>query len=435
MRSLGIVLMSVVLLTSQVALGAGQRVQNESASPVAAVSVEEFNAMKRDMATLMERFETLALENAKLREAQEKNDKTIVTVENAQQASSWSERIKVKGDFRYRYQNDNVGLPNRSDRNRQRIRARPAIIAQLPGSVEVGLGLATGGDDPVSSNQTLGNAGSSKGINLDLAYFDWEAANGLHLLGGKFKNEFVRAGGNGLLWDSDWRPEGFQAIYGHGVFFANGLLDWMAADDSRGGGETLTWGVQTGVNVPVGPVKIKAGVSYFDIPTRGRSCFFDAGDCFGNTGIPDPVNMGDFLYAFDYREIEGFAEVGFGAFGMPSQVFANYVKNDAASSNDTGYAVGVRLGKAKKKGSWEIGYLYEDLEADAVLGLLTDSDFAGGGTDSKGHKVSGGYAFTDASKVKLTYFMTERQDSNSVENGGQPFDVDTLQLDFNWKYK
>ncbi len=435
MKSLGIILVSAIMLVSQVASGAGQRVQNDSTSTAATVSVEEFNAMKRDMAILMERFETLALENAQLRQSQQKNEKKVAKVTEAREASSWSERVKVKGDFRYRYQNDNVDLPGRSERNRQRIRARPAIIARLPNNVEVGVGLATGGDSPVSSNQTLGGGGSSKGINLDLAYFDWQGIRDLHLMGGKFKNEFVRAGGNGLLWDSDWRPEGFQVLFDRGAFFANGLLNWMAADNSKGGGEDLTWGVQGGVKVPAGPARIKVGLSYFDIPAKGRSCFFDAGDCFGNTGIPDPGNPGDFLYAFDYREIEGFAEVAIDAFGLPSQLFANYVRNDAAKGNDTGYAVGVKFGKAKKQGSWEIGYLYQDLEADAVLGLLTDSDFAGGGTDSRGHKVSGGYALTDASKINLTYFMTERRDSNGAENGGQPFDVDTLQLDFNWKYK
>ncbi len=435
MKLSGMILLTAAALASQTALGASGRAQTRSVAPVTTVSVEEFNAMRNDLATLAERVETLAIENAKLRESQKDSEHAVAEVKEAQKASSWSERIKVKGDFRYRYQNDSVDLANRSDRNRQRVRARPAIIATLPSDVEVGFGLATGSDDPVSTNQTLGGAGSSKGINLDLAYFDWQAIDGLHLVGGKFKNEFVRAGGNGLLWDSDWRPEGFQVLYEQGMFFANGLANWMAADNSRGGGESLTWGVQTGVNVPAGPAKIKAGLSYYDIPTKGRSCFFEADDCFGNTGIADPGNPGDFLYAFDYKEIEGFAEVAFKAFGLPSQLFANYVKNDAASGNDTGYAVGAKLGKAKKQGSWEIGYLYEDLEADAVLGLLTDSDFAGGGTDSKGHKVSGGYAFTDASKVKLTYFMTERQDSNGVENGGQPYDVDTLQLDFSWKYK
>lgn len=147
------------------------------------------------------------------------------------------------------------------------------------------------------------------------------------------------------------------------------------------------------------------------------------------------MNPGDFLYAFDYELIEGFLEVDFDAFGLPSRFFVDYVQNDDADSEDTGYAVGLRVGQTREQGSWHARYHYQDLEADAVLGLLTDSDMAGGGTDSKGHKFSAAYAFTDASRVNLTYFIAERQDSNGVENGGEAYDVDTLFVDFEWKYK
>jgi hypothetical protein len=75
----------------------------------------------------------------------------------------------------------------------------------------------------------------------------------------------------------------------------------------------------------------------------------------------------------------------------------------------------------------------------AVLGLLTDSDFAGGGTDSKGYVLRGKYMLTDRINLALAYFRTERKDSNGVENGdpltSNPFDVNTLQLDVQFKTK
>ena len=48
---------------------------------------------------------------------------------------------------------------------------------------------------------------------------------------------------------------------------------------------------------------------------------------------------------------------------------------------------GATLGKAKDKGSWQFDYNYRDLEADAVVGAFSDSDFAGGGTGAEGHKL------------------------------------------------
>ena len=47
--------------------------------------------------------------------------------------------------------------------------------------------------------------------------------------------------------------------------------------------------------------------------------------------------------------------------------------------------------KPRAKGSWQLQYQYEDLEADATLGLVTDSDFMGGGTDGNGSKLSAKY--------------------------------------------
>jgi hypothetical protein len=49
------------------------------------------------------------------------------------------------------------------------------------------------------------------------------------------------------------------------------------------------------------------------------------------------------------------------------------------------------VNKAKKQGSWNFRYNYREIEADAVLGTFSDSDFIGGGTDGKGHELNFGY--------------------------------------------
>jgi hypothetical protein len=340
--------------------------------------------------------------------------------------SSWVDRISVKGDFRYRYQNDD-NETSVDERNRQRIRARPVIVASLPGSVQVGLGLASGSDDPVSANQTLGGGGSSKDIKLDLAYFDWKATDAVHVVGGKADNRLYRPGDHGLMWDSDWRPEGMQLTFDNGQFFGTALGTWLESDSNLD--PEFAWGLQAGVRQAVGGVNLMGGLGYYDIDAAGSACFFDPTDCFGNSVSPGTT------YLYDFQIVEAFAEASFDVAGLPTALFVDYVNNGDADRFDTGYAAGVRFGKAKKTGSWELGYAYQDLEADAVLGLLTESDFAGGGTDSKGSVLRTAYALTDQTRVKLTYFMVERQDSNGVENGGVPFDLDTLQLDVEFKYE
>ena len=442
MKRLGIVLVLGLVLGTELVAAAAHR---DAPQAVAAVSAAEFAALKRDFAELARRFDAMEAENAQLRAGQAETHRAMARLRSdpatpaaVEPAASWTDRISLSGDFRYRYEYTTTDRLGANNPKRNRIRARPVVTARLPADVEVGFGLATGSTDPTSANQTLSefDQEQDQDIALDLAYVDWGTPiDGLHLFAGKFKNQFIRAGNNGLLWDSDWRPEGVKAVYDNDIVFGSLLGNWVQTSDGVGRHEEFSWGAQGGIRASFGSTKILVGATYFDFPADGNSCYFEMDDCRGNTAVLDPANPGDFLYAFDYEMLEGFLEVDFDAFGLPSQLFVDYVQNDAADSEDTGYAVGLRVGQTAGQGSWQARYHYQDLEADAVLGLLTDSDMAGGGTDSNGHKLSAAYAFTDASRINLTYFIAERQDSNGVENGGEAYDVDTLFVDFEWKYK
>lgn len=339
-------------------------------------------------------------------------------------ASSWTEKVAIQGDLRYRYENIDVETAD-SDRNRQRIRARAAIVAKPQDNLEVGFGLSTGQDgDPVSSNQTIGDGGSRKDIYVDLAYFNWAALPGLNITGGKFKNFLYRPGKHALLWDSDWNPEGFGATYTNGPFFGSVLGTWLESDSNNT--EEFTAGLQGGVAVPVSEdVKLTAGVGYFDFGTAGKGTFFGGDTAFAGNSF-DPVTN---EYLFDYQVLQMFAEVGFELADLPMSIFADYVNNSDADKFDTGWAAGLLVGAAKAKGTWEASYAYQDLEADAVFAALTDSDFGGGGTDNSGHVLRGAYALSDRWNLAFSYFI------NTIdENAGAEQDYNRLQLDMNFRY-
>ena len=165
--------------------------------------------------------------------------------------------------------------------------------------------------------------------------------------------------------------------------------------------------------------------------TAGNSSFFGGpGDFSGNSfTCEDFINNLGCSYIYDYKEIEVFADASMNIAEMPISVFADYVINQDADANDSGYAIGLKLGKARSKGSWEAAYIWQDLEADAVLGLLTDSDFGGGGTDAKGHVFEGGYAINNKWQLRLTYFK------NKIDgNLGEERDFDRIMLDTVFKY-
>ena len=339
----------------------------------------------------------------------------------------WTDRISLAGDGRSRW--ETRALEGSDSRNRHRIRARPAIVAEVNDTVRAGFGLATGGDSPVSANQTLGGGGTSKPISLDLAYFEWSGLENTRILGGKFKRPLVRPGDSSLIWDDDWRPEGFAAVYDNGTWSGTAMTTWLEGD-SRAGSE-LAFALQGGGNFALGrdrALSVTAG--YYQIDTAGRLPLFEEAEFFGNSFAPD----GSFLYDYHLLQLGGEFEFGLG--DWPVSVFGDYVKNLDADAYDTGWAIGGTVGRAKDSGSWRMRYFYQDLEADAALGLLTDSNFGDGGTDARGHVLSADYVIATNWVFRLTYFMNVVNE-NAVDRGdpgAEKLDYDRLILDFRFKY-
>jgi len=416
-------------------------------SPVAfgAVSDEDIEELREQLAVMSQRLEELAAENEELRRAQEESATAIADVQTdvAEAASapaatdSWSDRVRLDGDFRYRY--ERIDAEGSDTRRRNRIRARFNVKADVSDDVEVGFGLATGGDDPVSTNQTLGGGGSSKGVALNLAYADWEIMDGLHLVGGKFKNPLYRAGKQALMWDGDWTPEGVAMSWKRDWYFVNAIGTFLESD-SRRGNDAFSWGAQFGATGEFAGAKLTGGLAYYSIPTKGESTTFgdpsDPGDYFGNTAVradgqPCGIVDGEVcVYRYDYTLTQVFAEAAFDLGGWPTAVFADYVNNSDASENDTGWTIGTRLGQAKDRGEVQFSYFYADKEADALLGLLTDSDFAGGGTDNNGHFFKVDYGVSKSWTIGAQYFINE----TDVASGAKR-DYNRLMLDAQWKWK
>ncbi len=409
----------------------------------AQVSEAEFQQLREQLAAVSARLDELEAENAELRAAQEESAAEIDKVETTvatlpAQSGNWPDRVALDGDFRYRY--ENIDPEGSDSRNRNRIRARVNLKADVTDDIEVGFGLATGGDDPVSTNQTLGGGGSSKSVALNLAYADWEASEGLHLIAGKFKNPLYRPGKLPLMWDGDWTPEGFGMTYARDWLFVNAIGTFLESDTRRSN-DSFAWGGQFGANGAVGGVKVTGGIGFYSIPTKGNATSFgdpgDPGDYFGNSAVeagtlvPCGTNAGSNCeYLYDYTLTEVFGEASFGVGNLPASVYFNYVNNSDASQNDTGWKLGAKVGQAKDRGDMQFTYYYADKEADSMLGLLTDSDFGGGGTDSRGHWMKFDVGINKSWAIGAQYFINEVDIASGAKS-----DYNRLMIDMQWKWK
>jgi hypothetical protein len=134
---------------------------------------------------------------------------------------------------------------------------------------------------------------------------------------------------------------------------------------------------------------------------------------------------------------------------VPVKAGGLVIYNPGASDDNTGYELGVTLGKAGKKGSWELSYRWRDAEHDVWYEELVDSDFAAyyptappnsglsgfrAGTNLRGHTVKAGYSPADAFTVSVTYSLSEAIDGSMVSGHETESAAHRILVDAMWKF-
>ncbi len=380
-------------------------------------------ALQAQLLALTARLDALEKENSQVITS----TAPVASAKAAAQAKAL-DGINFKGDFRLRQ--ESFDIDGQADRHRSRLRSRVALVAPINEDVSVGFGLASGSSDPTSANQTLGSVASSKAINLDLAYVNWNIANAdMSVQAGKFKNPLKRVGGTGLLWDGDVRPEGVTASYKKGSLFAIGLGSWIDENRPRfnalngqyqSQADLILLGGQVGSSFKLANnVSILFGLGYYNITASEG-----ADSLFGNAANDNRLDVnGGYLNGF--RNVEGFAEIGIPTELGKLTLFADYVQNLDADDFDTGYSLGAKV-KANK---WSFGWEYRALEVDAVFAAFSDSDFLGGGTDGEGHILKTGDVLSKKISLSSSLFLNDRNVDFGTEESFK-----RLMLDISFKH-
>lgn len=325
-------------------------------------------------------------------------------------ANNWWENINLKGDFRYRH--EMTDEENSETRNRHRIRAWVGMFAKANETFDIGFQLATGSSDPVSTNQSLDDAFSTKNFGLDMAYLTYSNDNlpGFQVTAGKFKNRFYKPGESELIWDSDWNPEGI--ILNYNTNLKNMKLELIGAglwiEEREDDKDSWIGAIQSiaGFKVNRDKGRINIGLGYFNVKnSKGFNSFYDSRDPKGNSFVSVGQNS---RYINEFELLELMFELSHQlSDGLPIVLMADYVSNLAADSLKTGWLFGARFGKAAKPGGWDVRFIYRQLRKDAVIGAFTDSNFGGGGTDARGFEIGGAYQFADNAAFKIAYFANE----------------------------
>ena len=391
-----------------------------SQASFASETSDEIALLRQQVQLLTERLNKLESKS----NATEKEQKMIaekVEKASASSSESWADRMSFKADFRERY--EYIDQKGNEIRQRNRVRLRAQFGMEVNNDLGFTLGLATGGDDPVSTNQSFDGGFSSKDVRLDLAYFNYNLNDKMTLIGGKMKNPFYKPAKTPIIWDGDLNPEGLVLNYENGSFKTT--VVGFHVEERSSSDDTLMFGGQLMNTFKLSDdASFNAGVGYYDYrELQGNSPLYN-GKAKGNT-LDDDGNL-----AYDFNIAEFFAEIKTKVSGHPLSFYANYYRNTAADDLDTAYTAGFKYGKVSGSGSWDFGLAYLDTEADAVVGTFNDSDFGGGNTDSKGLLLKAGYGLQKNMALGLTYIDSEIDQSELTQT-----EYDRLQLDFKIKFK
>ncbi|WP_161814605.1 putative porin [Steroidobacter agaridevorans] len=327
--------------------------------------------------------------------------------------------LAFSGDARYRAESIDVGPV---DNDRQRVRARFGVQAEITDSLLTGFRLSTGEGDPRSAHLTFSGGYSRRSLGVDLAYLQWSIAPELRVVAGKVAYPNWQPA-QSVFIGGDFNPEGWSSAYrSDSGWFANAHHFWLQtradAADSRQSGLQLGF-----ASAEDAPARLTVAAAYTDFThVAGQKPFLDGVNPYGNS-----LNAaGELLNDFDVAELA--SELTMQRYPGSLTVFVHLARNVAASDDDLAYTAGVTVNASRLK-HWRIGYHYTRIEKDALFGQLMDGDFGGGSTDSRGHAFRLSYRPAGRWSSSLSYLHNQVNISSMAP---QPFDLIQLDIDFTY---
>jgi hypothetical protein len=287
--------------------------------------------------------------------------------------------FEVSGSFRLRYENVRVDSDAGAwQRTRARIRFRVGAIGTLDRRLAVGARLASGSDNPTSSNVDREDH-LAKEMRLDQMFVRWSPAGWTTVWGGRFANPLLE---NHLLWDKDLCPEGIaqQLVFARPsgtTLVAN--LGGFVLDHAAGPDNPEVWIAQTGAAwVTAGAASWTAAIAWYDYLNLDTVVLPHGGAANTRTAAG--------LLAHDFDIVALYAAYAH-AGRLPLSIILEASDNLAAPAASRGLGAEVRLGHNRRRGDWSAAWTFQRLERDATPDALTDSAWHDQGANYAGHQL------------------------------------------------
>jgi hypothetical protein len=361
---------------------------------------------------------------------------------NKQALPKWVENTTLSGDVRVRYQTEDISNDNVQARNRWRIRLRTGLDLKINDNWKAGIGLSSGGgadgSDPRSRNQTLENEFQAPSLRIDYAYGQYTPIKDFTVIAGKMKNPIWTT--KDLIWDNDIRPDGVAVTYN---FKASDKINFFITpayfilEEEKAKDDPALIAIQPGVIWKINDkINFKIAGAYYDF-RNVKGTDMSLWSSKTNSYVKTTTHAGEWnekstyawVYDHDSTSLETELSVKPDSFIQYASVFGEYVKSDADADN-TGWLAGFTVGdeKVSESGKWQFIYNYRNLEKDAWVDWMPDSDFYEGQTGIKGSE----FELTLGLGKNVT-FGIDYYASQPIKNPGKK-DMSLLQADLVVKF-
>ena len=331
--------------------------------------------------------------------------------------------LKWSGNLRHRFdsiRNESPAAGKNETYDQARLRLRFGATANPVENLKIEMRLATG-TGGTSTNQSYGD--TVKGsrnyeIKLDRAAFDYGVNDFIHVGGGRMANPFVLVGENDMLFDSDLNFDGTAFLLGQnwgdvevgvsaGLFILDDSKDTSAASAS----DVRLDALQVNAKVKMGWMDVIATAAEYTYCGVSQHAAIVTGDFAGNS------NSGG-VYTYGYRVTAYGLELQTTMSEIPLRAFFEMAQNSEGIDR-TASIVGLRMGQLKNAGDFAMAWDYREVQKDATLGILTDAEAFGGGTDGRSHRFTAGYGVNKSLSAWLAFLSGEKGISAGAAPAGR----------------
>ena len=298
--------------------------------------------------------------------------------------------VKLGGVVGVREDSDKVGV---TSTNRERLTAQLNFTSDVDDKTKVAIALTTGTTKSLWND--MGDLSAPKTTALRLAYVEYAAAPFAKVTLGKMERPWAS---NALFFDNDIKPEGAAVALHHdatGLFanIAKVKLAQLAGKDSE------VSSAQVGLSKAIADLNVGVYGGAINQQVQQSGVIV----CVVPASVPAlPVCP---LERRNLKQLGASAKKEVA--GIPVRAFYEQVKNDSVAKLNKATAYGVTFGKAAAAGTWELGYIHQKSETNALSTVWTDSDFADANAVAKGYGIRGAYAVTNNWKVRGTYYTAD----------------------------